>query len=155
MGGFKQKIDPVDIILDAGGHTYIQQIVTAENVLDNIAEGGLLVVEDTHTFHMDGFGNKTLSFINYLNIRIDQINSRFGKFPKSAGNKRVWSVEIFESIVAFKINRKASAVVSEPVWNRAPLKMETDFRFDASENLEENEKNNGNFSSSFFIRLIS
>ena len=135
-----KKIGSVDIILDDGDHTYIQQIVTAENVLDNIAEGGLLVVEDNHTSYMKGFGNKTFSFINYVNIWIDRINSRFDDFPKSAGNKRVWSVEIFESIVAFNINRKASAVVSKLVWNRTLLKMETCFRFDASKNLEANEE---------------
>jgi len=137
-----EKIGPVDIVLDDGGHTYVQQIVTAEKVLDNITEGGLLVVEDTHTSNMDGFGNKALSFINYVNIWIERINSRFGSFEKNAGCNRVWSVEIFESIVAFKINHKASSVVSEPIWNRPRDEKNKNvcFRHDASENLKENER---------------
>ena len=137
-----QKIGPVDIVLDDGGHTYVQQIVTVEKVLDNITEGGLLVVEDTHTSYMDGFGNKALSFINYVNIWIERINSRFSDFAKSPGCNRVWSVEIFESIVAFKINHKASSVVSEPIWNRTrdEKNKSVDFRHDASEALKENER---------------
>ena len=43
---FYKQVGEVDILLDDGGHTYIQQIVTAEYALDNIKDGGVLAVED-------------------------------------------------------------------------------------------------------------
>ena len=40
----------------------------------------------------------------------------------------MWSVEIFESIVAFKINRKATELKSEPLWNIKPNQKPKDYR---------------------------
>ena len=38
-----------DIIIDDGGHTMPQQIVTLEECFHHLNDGGVLVVEDTHT----------------------------------------------------------------------------------------------------------
>jgi hypothetical protein len=113
--------------------------------------GGVLVVEDTHTSYMDGFGDRNLSFINYVKVWIEIINTRFEAFNKKQEDTRVWSIEIFESIVAFRINKKASKLKSELLWNIKPEKELKDFR-DADqtyikENLEElNNKINQAFS---------
>ncbi len=40
-----KKIGKIDVVLDDGGHTYDQQIITTEMLLENIKDGGLLVVE--------------------------------------------------------------------------------------------------------------
>ena len=42
-----RQIGPVDVVLDDGGHTYTQQVVTTEILLDGIKDQGMLVVEDT------------------------------------------------------------------------------------------------------------
>lgn len=115
----KASVGPIDILLDDGGHTYPQQIITTELMLDSIADDGLLVVEDTHTSYMQGFGDPRMSFINYTKVWIDKINSRFGKFQrvKEQSDTRVWSIEFFESIVAFKIRRSSSSRESQLVAN--------------------------------------
>ena len=125
---FISDVGPIDVFLDDGGHTFVQQIVTTENLLENIKDGGVLVVEDTHTSYMPGFGDTKISFINYVKVWIDIINSRFGAFTKLQKDYRVWSVEIFESIVAFKINRKASKLKSEFTWNIQPSEDPKDYR---------------------------
>tara|TARA_B100001059_G_C17740721_1_gene531499 strand:- start:240 stop:1007 length:768 start_codon:yes stop_codon:yes gene_type:complete len=125
---FKSKVDSIDILLDDGGHTYSQQIVTTECLLDIMNDGGVLVVEDTHTSYADGYGKKEYSFIQYTKFWIDKINSRFSGFGKKQFDTRVWSVEIFESIVAFKINKKASEIISKPIWNKTPDEKEKDYR---------------------------
>ena len=60
-----------------------------------------------------------MSFINYAKVWVDKINSRFGRFhpAKQQSDSRVWSVEFFESIVAFKIRRSASGMESQLVAN--------------------------------------
>jgi hypothetical protein len=114
--------------LDDGGHTYTQQVISSELVLDSISNGGVLVVEDTHTSYAEGFGDRKLNFMRYVANWIEKINTRFGSFDRPQNDRRVWSVEIFESIVAFKINRPLSELKSEPIWNTEPLQMEKDFR---------------------------
>ena len=59
---FKKKVGKIDIILDDGGHRYIDQITSIECILSNIKHNGLIVVEDTHTSYMDGFGDKKIFF---------------------------------------------------------------------------------------------
>ena len=74
---FFKKIGMADIILDDGGHTNEQQIVTAHKCIPFIKEGGLLIIEDCHTSYMTRFGNPSKhSFIEWTKIIIDNINSR-------------------------------------------------------------------------------
>lgn len=114
---FTDAVGPVDILLDDGGHTYEQQIVTTEMMLQNIRDGGLLVVEDTHTSYQDGFGARRHSFINYVKRLMDLINFRHWSLKSSRKDHRVWSIEIFDSIVAFRINETATFRTSTPVDN--------------------------------------
>ena len=126
---FVKEVGPVDVVLDDGGHTYEQQIVTTEYLIENIKEGGMLVVEDTHTSYMDGFGPKKYSFMEYTKKLADAINMRFGSFQQSAPDRRIWSIEIFESIVAFKVNRKASNLRSEFTENGGAHDHARDYRY--------------------------
>lgn len=114
---FFNGVGNVDVLLDDGGHSYIQQIVTTEMALDRINDGGMLVVEDTHTSYMPGHGDKNMSFINYCKTWIDRINSRWGRFSPEQKDKRVWSLEIFESFAAFKVDRAHSTEKSVPTEN--------------------------------------
>ena len=54
---FFGKVGPVDIVLDDGGHTNIQQIITAINCIPNINNNGMLIVEDTHASYVRKFNN--------------------------------------------------------------------------------------------------
>lgn len=127
---FIQEVGQIDIVLDDGGHTYSQQIVTTESLLPHIKDGGVLVVEDTHTSYMAGFGNISFSFIEYVKEHIDKLNMRFGKFEKEKAEYRFWSLEIVESIVAFKINRRATSLESQPIFNIGSTFSAKDFRYE-------------------------
>tara|TARA_Y100000389_G_C17341076_1_gene453370 strand:- start:58 stop:864 length:807 start_codon:yes stop_codon:yes gene_type:complete len=126
---FYKKIGDIDILLDDGGHTYIQQIVTSEFALDNIKDGGVLVVEDTHTSYMEKFGDKSINFMRYVSKMIDKINTRFSQFNNTKNNKRVFSISLYESIVAFFKNNETILNESRPIWNKEPEKNQDDFRY--------------------------
>jgi hypothetical protein len=113
----KKKVGKIDIVLDDGGHTYEQQIITAVSLLENIKDNGMLVVEDTHTSYMEGYGPVEYSFVNYVKELIDKINHRFYLLNQKYSDNRIWSIEIFESIVALKINNKALQTVSQKIEN--------------------------------------
>ena len=47
-----QEVGDVDVLLDDGGHTYQQQIVTVESALEHINPGGKIIVEDLYTSYL-------------------------------------------------------------------------------------------------------
>jgi len=126
---FNNSVGSIDIVLDDGGHSYEQQIITTEMLLDQVNDGGLIVVEDTHTSYLSGFGSRKYSFINYTKNFIDKINYRFGNFSHMNSDGRVWSIQFFESIVAFKINKVASNLLSEETHNNGISESAADFRY--------------------------
>jgi len=109
---FFYKHQNVDIIIDDGGHTNTQQINTAISCIPFIKDGGILVTEDVMCSYSFNFGNPSkYSFINFCKKTIDDINFKFpgiGKFEFSLNNY-IHSIEFFESIVVFKIDRKQCA----------------------------------------------
>jgi len=126
---FRESVGSIDIVLDDGGHTYEQQIITTEMLLGNIKDGGMLVVEDTHTSYMDGFGPRRYSFVEYTKLMMDKINRRFGGFEQARSEKRVWSIRIYESFVAFLVNSPATLLKSEQTDNGGVDDYAADFRY--------------------------
>ena len=128
---FKKKIGAVDILLDDGGHTDLQQATTLFEFINNINDGGLLVVEDVHTSYLKEFGNPSkLSFINLTFNLINKLNFRSGvlkDFNSTCLNLPVSEVRYFESIVAFEVDRKNSSI-SHPVKNNGKMLNIKDFR---------------------------
>jgi hypothetical protein len=113
---FVKEVPEIDIVLDDGGHTFLQQITTVESLVDAIKPGGLIVIEDTHTSYMNEFAPKQGStFIDYSFSIVHGINYRYGEF-KSTSENRIYSVQFFESIVAFFVNPEKS-FLSSPTLN--------------------------------------
>ena len=109
---FYNKIGKIDVLLDDGGHSNDQQIITLAESVPNINDGGVLVTEDVHTSYLKKFGNPSrFSFINYSKHLINTVNSRFleTKITKSGTfRKKIYSITYFNSIVAIKIDSRKS-----------------------------------------------
>ena len=70
---------PFDVIIDDGGHTMEQQIVTIETLFPLLNDGGVFVVEDTHTSYWKAFGgglHAAQSFVEWTKPRVDDLHSR-------------------------------------------------------------------------------
>lgn len=105
----KDSIGAIDVILDDGGHTYLQQISTVVYALDLIRDSGLVIVEDTFTSYQQGFGPAKFSFINWAKLEADKINMR-SDLTSEKGAEKFWSIEFYESIVAFHIRPSSKDV---------------------------------------------
>lgn len=74
----KTQIPKVDILIDDGGHTMKQQIVTFEELYDHVKEGGVYLCEDLHTSYWlrYGGGNRRRgTFIEYSKDLVDKLNA--------------------------------------------------------------------------------
>jgi hypothetical protein len=140
---FYKKVGKIDILLDDGGHTDIQQTQTLISSINNIKENGIIAIEDVHTSYLTEFGNpSSSSFINYSKKIVDLINYRYSglnklKYRKNKitdlFKKNVYSVNFFESVVAFRINKKKS-IISKAIWNKKKVKRIQDFRYKNNKN---------------------
>lgn len=123
------QVGKVDILLDDGGHTFEQQIVTYHCALPHIKDGGLLVVEDTHTSYMRDFGGpSSRSFVSFAKNIADGIHYRSDKVAKKKFETQVEAVSFHESIVAFFIERNLAGEKSTPVVNDGEAGGAMDFR---------------------------
>ena len=103
------QVGKVDLIIDDGGHTNAQQVITAVNCIPNINDGGMLITEDIHSSYLRRFGNPSkYSFINFIKKTIDDINSLYPNLKKFnfSLNQFVYSIQNFESMAVFYIDRK-------------------------------------------------
>lgn len=106
---FFDEVGPVDVLLDDGGHTNEQQIVTCMQAAPHIKDGGLMIVEDVHTSYFPEFGNPSKrSFVGFAKRMIDGINGRYPRVPElqNALMDHVYSVQAYDSVIAFGIDRK-------------------------------------------------
>lgn len=127
---FYAKVGPIDVLLDDGGHTNIQQIVTTTMAIDQIKDGGLVMVEDVHTSYLRKFGNPSKhSFINFAKHLIDAINSRNPRINCVASDygRKIYSAEFYESIVVLNIDSRLSCV-SKRTSNHGETSNAIDFR---------------------------
>ena len=103
------KLPMLDIIIDDGGHTMIQQKTSFEYLYHKVKDGGIYLVEDTHTsywheFH-GGYKNSK-SFIEYSKNLIDSLydghieNKRKIKIDEITRN--INSIAFYDSIVVFE-----------------------------------------------------
>lgn len=124
------SIGNIDVILDDGGHTYKQQVITVESVLNSINDEGIIVVEDVQTSYQKGFGPQKWSFVKYTKKMIDRLNLRSGELENlKSKNTIIWSVQTFESIVVFHINRGKAQTISTRITNKQTDLKPIDYRY--------------------------
>lgn len=124
-----KKYPQIDIVLDDGGHTYEQQIMTTEILKAYIKDDGLIVIEDTHTSYQNGFGFKCVSFMKYVQKKVDQLHFRYKNLNKKNFEKFIWNIKCFESIVVFEINQKKSNNAATMISNNGQTLEAKDFRY--------------------------
>ena len=128
---FYKEVGKIDILLDDGGHTSEQQINTVNKSVDFINNGGMIIVEDTHTSYFRNFGYPSkYTFTKWAHKISDNINARSEKvsIKNPIFKDTIYSIEFFESIVSFKIDRTKCAD-SKPTSNNSETMNYEDYRY--------------------------
>ena len=111
-----KDIGKPDIIIDDGGHTSNQQIVSFDYLFKHLNNQGIYLVEDTHTSYHPNFQDRqdSLTFMDYAKSLSDQLNlwyknhnyKIYKKEVKEKINmpyftKNTYKITFYNSIVAF------------------------------------------------------
>ncbi len=108
LSSLRESIPRIDILLDDGGHTMLQQIRTFEELFPAISDDGVYLCEDLHTSYWKKFGggyHRKGTFIEYAKNFIDDINawhSREGNFKVNGITRSAYGVHFYDSIVVIE-----------------------------------------------------
>jgi len=108
----KLQIPKIDILIDDGGHTMDQQIVSFEELFGCIKDDGVYLCEDLHTSYWPPFGGgykKPGTFIEYSKDFIDFLNAYHSKEKSLKVNdftKTVDSIHYYDSILVIEKKQK-------------------------------------------------
>jgi cephalosporin hydroxylase len=106
----KSLIPMVDILIDDGGHTMKQQVVTYEELFDHVKENGVYICEDLHTSYWLAWGGgykRRNTFIEFSKNFIDYINafhSEQNRLKANSFTKSVDSLHYHDSILVIEKN---------------------------------------------------
>lgn len=95
---------PFDVVIDDGGHTMEQQIVSAEALFPAVAEGGVYLVEDCHTSYWETYAGgrgRPGTFMEWTKERLDDLNGYHqpGDAVHPVWTREVDSVHVYDSVV--------------------------------------------------------
>ena len=138
---FYKKNGKIDVLIDDGGHTNMQQITTFVESLDFINDGGIIIIEDTHTSFMKkkGFNNPSkYSLVNFSSSIIENLHRRNPNIKKKMNifSKKIYSIEYFDSIISFKVDKDKCKKTKNLENNSRLRNYFSDYRFkkDTSQN---------------------
>lgn len=153
LRSIKKSIPKADIIIDDGGHTMKQQIVSYEELIDHVKDDGVYLIEDLHTSYWALFGGghkRRNSFIEYSKNFIDFLNAyhseqsslKVDKFTKSVDSlhyydsilvieKRIKERPIDEStgVPSFETPSDSDGVISRKLIKDLAIKLNQVLRF--------------------------
>lgn len=101
----KNQIPKIDILIDDGGHTMNQQIITFEEMYGHLNYDGLYLCEDLHTSYWEIYGGgyrKEGSFIEYSKSLIDSLNAwhiKNEKLQVTYFTRSIYSLHYYDSIL--------------------------------------------------------
>jgi hypothetical protein len=111
-----QRTGPVDVLIDDGGHAPDQQIVTVACAVAHLRDGGVIVVEDTHSafmpknypaarrFDLMAFAQHVVAAMHRRNPMVTH-----GVDDAMGFAKAIHRVEFVESMIVFHVDRRLCA----------------------------------------------
>jgi hypothetical protein len=124
LRSLRERLPAIDILIDDGGHTMKQQIVTFEELFPHVASEGVYLCEDLHTSYWKEYGGgyrRAGSFIEYSKHFIDRLNAwharrvgwPFGrKLEVSDFTKSVDSLHFYDSVLVIEKRPRTKPVDS-------------------------------------------
>jgi cephalosporin hydroxylase len=110
-----QEMGKVDVILDDGSHVARHQRASFEILFPLLEDGGLYVIEDTHTSYWPSYGGglrRRGTAIEFVKDKIDAMHRHYRKAGtnNSEDIPEIESIQFFDSIIVIKKKRQLARV---------------------------------------------
>lgn len=99
---FKRQFNGIDVLIDDGGHTVVQQRVTLEEMLPFISPGGVYLCEDIHG-DFNRFAGFAASLINGLN-RVEILQDATLSSAVSPFQRHIKSIHFYPYVLVIEKN---------------------------------------------------
>jgi cephalosporin hydroxylase len=102
------EIGPIDILIDDGGHTMDQQIITFKTLYHGLSENGVYICEDCHTSYWidyNGGHKRRGTFIEFSKNLVDQLNayhSEQSSLKVNAFTQSTFGIHFYDSVVVME-----------------------------------------------------
>lgn len=111
---FSTQHPELDVVLDDGGHTMQQQIVTFEALFKTLRNGGTYLCEDTHTSYFPTHGGglkRSGTFHEYVKNLIDDMHAWYHAPMSQLGTvaymaQHLYSLSVYDSMVVMEKRKK-------------------------------------------------
>jgi hypothetical protein len=108
LGLLADKLGPIDIVIEDGGHTMGQQLATFEGLWPRVRDGGVFLIEDLHTSYWRRYGGgykRPGTFIEYAKDLIDQQHAWHSKDTETLQvddyTRSIRGMHVYDSIIVF------------------------------------------------------
>lgn len=110
---FVEKYGKFDIIIDDGSHLNSHQIKTFEFLYDYLNEGGIYLVEDTHTSYWDEYKDTNQTFTEFAKKIIDDLTAYHSRQNDSITKytKNTSGIYFHDSMIFFE---KSKDIINKP-----------------------------------------
>jgi len=84
LRALKRELGTIDVLIDDGGHTMAQQLITFDELFPAVSAEGVYLVEDLHTSYWAEYGGGLRhpgSFIEFAKSLIDHLNAWHSREP--------------------------------------------------------------------------
>ncbi|MBR4574863.1 MAG: class I SAM-dependent methyltransferase [Lachnospiraceae bacterium] len=118
LNNLKDKIGKVDIIIDDGGHTMNQQIVSFDELFDMLVDDGLYLCEDCHTSYMEEYGGglrRNNTFVEYTKKLVDGLHYQYFSDSDKGKEKpcdNIKSISYYDSVVVIEKRKRIERSIS-------------------------------------------
>jgi hypothetical protein len=105
LAALRERLGPVEIVIDDGGHTMAQQIATFESLFPAVRNGGVYLVEDLHTSYWEEYGGGYRApgtFIEYAKDLVDQMHGwhrREEPRPVTDYTRQIRGMHVYDSVI--------------------------------------------------------
>lgn len=117
----KEKYPKIDILIDDGGHTMNQQIVTFEEMFPHLSYGGTYLCEDLHSSYIDEYGGgykRPGSYIEYSKNFIDYLHTWYSReetFQTNQFSRTMHSLHYYDSVLVIEKEK-----IGQPISLKSP-----------------------------------
>jgi predicted O-methyltransferase YrrM len=104
----RERIGPIDVVIEDGGHKMTQQINTFEEIWPGVRDGGVFLVEDLHTSYWQSYGGgykRAGTFVEYAKDLVDQVNAWHSHDEQVLSvddyTRSIRGMHVYDSIIVF------------------------------------------------------